>query len=78
MRPPSAICPSFTRKNLTTNNHKIKNVPKKIVTMDLGRGGTWEGLGGPVRMDNVNLDGIDPTLDACCQREVSNIQCFTF
>ena len=33
-----------------------------------------EGLGGPVRMDEYNFDGIDPTLDACCQREVSG--CF--
>ena len=33
--------------------------------------GMMEGLGGPVRMDQYNLAGIDPTLDACCQREVS-------
>jgi hypothetical protein len=30
----------------------------------------WEGVGGPVRMDETNLNGIDPTLDACCRREV--------
>jgi hypothetical protein len=30
----------------------------------------WEGVGGPVRMDEANLNGIDPTLDACCRREV--------
>ena len=29
-----------------------------------------EGLGGPIRMDEYSFDGIDPTLDACCQREV--------
>lgn len=34
------------------------------------RGGTLEGLGGPISMDPYRLDGIDPTLDACCQREV--------
>jgi len=38
--------------------------------MDSARGGTWEGLGGPTRMDEYSFDGIDPTLDACCQREV--------
>ena len=32
--------------------------------------GTWEGLGGPVRMDPVNRGEIDPTLEACCRREV--------
>ena len=31
-----------------------------------------EGLGGPIRMDEYNFDGIDPTLDACCQRELEN------
>lgn len=30
-----------------------------------------EGLGGPVNMDPYTLSGIDPTLDSCCQREVS-------
>jgi hypothetical protein len=25
----------------------------------------WEGVGGPVRMDEANLNGIDPMLDAC-------------
>ena len=38
--------------------------------MDFARGGTMEGLGGPIRMEEYNFDGIDPTLDACCQREV--------
>ena len=38
--------------------------------MDFARGGTLEGLGGPIRMDEVRHDGIDPTLDSCCQREV--------
>ena len=38
--------------------------------MDFARGGTLEGLGGPICMDEVKYDGIDPTLDACCQREV--------
>jgi hypothetical protein len=32
----------------------------------------WEGLGGPVRMDQPDLSGIDPTLDSCCRREVSS------
>jgi len=31
-----------------------------------------EGLGGPIRMDDVTFDGIDPTLDACCQRELES------
>jgi len=30
----------------------------------------FEGYGGPVRMDQPNMNGIDPTLDSCCQREV--------
>lgn len=30
----------------------------------------WEGIGCPVRMDRANLGDIDPTLDACCRREV--------
>jgi hypothetical protein len=29
-----------------------------------------EGLGGPVNAESYTLDGIDPTLDSCCQREV--------
>jgi hypothetical protein len=33
--------------------------------------GMMEGIGGPVDMDPYSLKGIDPTLDACCQREVS-------
>ena len=33
-------------------------------------GATWEGLGGPVGMQEVTTNGIDPTLDSCCQREV--------
>ena len=32
---------------------------------------TWEGIGGPIRMDHASMEGIDPTLDACCRREVS-------
>ena len=32
--------------------------------------GMMEGLGGPVRMDPYTAQGIDPTLDSCCQREV--------
>lgn len=31
----------------------------------------WEGLGGPVKMDQPELSDIDPTLAACCRREVS-------
>lgn len=34
-----------------------------------------EGLGGPIRMDEVQYGGIDPTLDACCQREVCLFVC---
>jgi len=30
----------------------------------------WEGIGGPIPIDSYTLDGIDPTLDSCCQREV--------
>lgn len=30
----------------------------------------WEGIGGPIRMDGASLGDIDPTLDACCRREV--------
>ena len=30
----------------------------------------WEGLGGPVRMDQADLGEIDPTLESCCRREV--------
>ena len=32
----------------------------------------WEGLGGPVSIDPYHFDGIDPTLDSCCQREVES------
>ncbi len=32
--------------------------------------GKLEGLGGPVRVDEYTLDGIDPTLEDCCRREV--------
>jgi hypothetical protein len=28
-----------------------------------------EGLGGPVHAERYSLEGIDPTLDSCCQRE---------
>ena len=37
------------------------------------QGGTLEGLGGPVNAESYTLDGIDPTLDSCCQREVRNV-----
>jgi hypothetical protein len=30
----------------------------------------WEGYGGPIRLDDYHLDGIDPALDDCCRREV--------
>lgn len=33
-------------------------------------GRTLEGLGGPVNVDPYSFEGIDPTLDSCCQREV--------
>ncbi|CAB9497304.1 expressed unknown protein [Seminavis robusta] len=39
---------------------------------EYARGGTLEGLGGPIRMDPVSYDGIDPTLDSCCQREIKS------
>jgi hypothetical protein len=32
----------------------------------------WEGLGGPVSLDPYHLDGIDPTLESCCQREIES------
>ena len=32
----------------------------------------WEGLGGPVSLDPYHFDGIDPTLDSCCQREIES------
>mmetsp|Transcript_26114 Transcript_26114/g.39516 ORF Transcript_26114/g.39516 Transcript_26114/m.39516 type:complete len:405 (-) Transcript_26114:44-1258(-) len=32
----------------------------------------WEGYGGPVRLDKYHLDGIDPSLDDCCRREVES------
>lgn len=31
-----------------------------------------EGLGGPVTMDEYHLEGIDPALEDCCQREVQS------
>ena len=46
--------------------------------MEFARGGTLEGLGGPIRMDEVRYDGIDPTLDACCQREVRKMKSVNF
>ena len=30
----------------------------------------FEGYGGPVNVNRTDLSGIDPTLEACCQREV--------
>jgi hypothetical protein len=33
------------------------------------RRGAWEGYGGPIQRELPKLDGIDPTLDSCCQRE---------
>jgi hypothetical protein len=35
-----------------------------------GNNNTLEGLGGPVRVDEYTLEGIDPTLEDCCRREV--------
>lgn len=32
-------------------------------------GKNLEGLGGPIRVDRPDLGSIDPTLDACCQRD---------
>lgn len=29
-----------------------------------------EGIGGPIKITQADVSGIDPTLDACCQREV--------
>lgn len=34
-----------------------------------------EGLGGPIHMDRPDLGEIDPTLAACCRREVCNVKC---
>eukprot|EP00429_Kryptoperidinium_foliaceum_P004688 CAMPEP_0176009164 /NCGR_PEP_ID=MMETSP0120_2-20121206/4113_1 /TAXON_ID=160619 /ORGANISM="Kryptoperidinium foliaceum, Strain CCMP 1326" /LENGTH=379 /DNA_ID=CAMNT_0017341959 /DNA_START=23 /DNA_END=1162 /DNA_ORIENTATION=+ len=36
------------------------------------QGGSLEGLGGPVNVDPYHFGGIDPTLDACCQREIES------
>ena len=33
----------------------------------------FEGYGGPVNVNRADLSGIDPTLEACCQREVGII-----
>jgi len=32
--------------------------------------------GGIGKMDDYNFDGIDPTLDSCCQREVGFVAIF--
>ena len=32
--------------------------------------GMFEGYGGPIRMTHYDTNGIDPTLEACCQQEV--------
>jgi hypothetical protein len=32
----------------------------------------FEGYGGPVNVKNVDLSNIDPTLEACCQREIES------
>jgi hypothetical protein len=37
-------------------------------------GGTWEGLGGPIRPDRPNFADIDPTLESCCRREEEEIR----
>jgi hypothetical protein len=34
--------------------------------------GMMEGLGGPVDMDPFSIGGIDPALEDCCRREVSD------
>jgi hypothetical protein len=35
--------------------------------------GAWEGLGGPVRMEDPNGSAwLDPSLDACCQRDAED------
>jgi len=34
----------------------------------------FDGLGGSVQRTRPNLNSIDPTLDACCQREVRHFQ----
>ena len=41
-------------------------------------GGMMEGLGGPVRMDQYSIGGIDPALDDCCRREVRTFFYFYF
>lgn len=33
----------------------------------------FEGYGGPIQMNQTDLSKIDPTLAACCQREVSEM-----
>ena len=32
----------------------------------------FEGYGGPVQIRSTDRNGIDPTLEACCAREVCN------
>lgn len=46
-------------KRTTSSNHHI---------------GAWEGYGGPIQRERVNLEDIDPTLDSCCQREEEGIR----
>lgn len=36
------------------------------------RKGVWEGLGGPVHINNSNLGTIDATLESCCARDERN------
>ena len=34
----------------------------------------FEGYGGPINMNKYDITGIDPTLAACCQKEVRLLQ----
>jgi hypothetical protein len=57
------------------NNIVVTNVNNNSSRMSSRtyHGGTLEGFGGPVNVDPYTLDGIDPTLDSCCQREVGTV-----
>jgi hypothetical protein len=47
------------------------NKQRRPTMSKYNQGGMMEGLGGPVQMDPYNLGGIDPALEDCCRREVS-------
>jgi hypothetical protein len=48
-------------------------MPAETTTRAAGAA-AWEGYGGPVRHERANLASIDPTMDACCQREEESLR----